>query len=86
MAIDSKIDSNNLRQKKRSIHKKVPLWKDKLDSRIRMELGRAAEAERLAKATGNEELLALQHLHEKGIITDAELTELKGRIIDEFNE
>ena len=42
-------DSRNLKQSKRSIHRKVPGWKQKVDARIRMELGKAAEQLRTAK-------------------------------------
>jgi len=39
-------DSNNLRQKSSSIHRKVPNWKSRLDSTIRVELGQAMSGNR----------------------------------------
>ena len=36
-------DSTNLKQSRRSIHRKVPGWKQQLDTRIRIALGKAGE-------------------------------------------
>jgi len=74
-------DSLNLKQSKSRIHRKVPLWKAQLDSRIRVALGRASEKLRAASTELNRELADLKNLHDKKIITDAEFVELKARIV-----
>jgi hypothetical protein len=73
-------DSVNLDQSKNSIHRKVPLWKQPLDSRIGMELGKSSEAIRVAGPKVSRELADLQNLHQKGIITDVQFAEAKDRI------
>jgi hypothetical protein len=74
-------DSTNLDQTEKRIHKKVPLWKARLDSRIRMELGRASEAIRTAGPGVSRELADLQNLRDKGLITDAQFEEIKESIV-----
>jgi hypothetical protein len=49
-------NSNNLKQKSRSIHRKVPSWKSRLDNSIRIELARAASSD-TAEATNTNALV-----------------------------
>jgi hypothetical protein len=74
-------NSINLDQTEKKIHKKVPLWKAMLDSRIRMQLGKASENIRTAGPGVSREIADLQNLHDKGLITDAQFEEIKESIV-----
>ena len=80
-------DSRNLKQKSRSIHRKVPVWKGTLDDNIRLALGQAAEYYRKHPANEQvddmaEELEKLSSLRRSGILTDEEYRTLRQRVID----
>ena len=77
-------DSKNLDQKKNSIHRKVPDWKIRLDSKIRIELGRSA-SEQAGKARAAEELKTelsrLADLFESELISEKEYRQLKSEVL-----
>ena len=90
-------DSHNLRQSSRSIHRKVPAWKARFDSKLKMELGRVA-AQQQAPSEGQsrprsgngksdivslaEELSALGKLRDDGLLTEDEFAALKARALE----
>ena len=79
-------DSQNLKQKKRSIHRKVPAWKLRFDTDIRTALGQAAL---LARTNHNDDTGAsskqlnwISKLRNDGILTDQEYSDIKQRILN----
>jgi hypothetical protein len=81
-------NSRNLKQTEKKIHRKVPLWKDRLDSDFRIALGNASRysgtrmyedgiSDSLA-----ENLSKLNELHKSGVLTDEEFAMLKQRLIN----
>lgn len=71
-------DSSNLRQDEDSIHRKVPVWKKQLDTKIRIELGKATAQNN--QQPGSLELEQLNNLRKKGVITEAEFRIFKARL------
>ena len=69
-------NSKNLKQTEDSIHKKARLWKETLDTKIRIELSNATPKLNVIDA----DLQNLTSLHKKGFITDEEFTAIKDRI------
>lgn len=74
--------SENLKQSNRSIHKKAPLWKETLDTKLKIELGKAAM--RLSQPTNpreNSDISILDALNKKGYLTPTEYSQIKSRIL-----
>jgi len=69
-------NSNNLKQKKNSIHRKAPLWKNTLDSRIRAELSNSQKASNSTKSS----LKSLSYLYKNGFVTKDEYETIKQRV------
>ena len=71
-------DSTNLKQSKRSIHRKAPLWKDQLDTKIKLAVAQSAMAnKRNPHNSGMQELMLLKKY---GHVTDEEYNRIKARI------
>ena len=77
-------NSSNLKQKKKSIHRKAPLWKEAIDSNIRIELGRESTVN---DDSSNEiEYAQLDSLYEKGFILEDEYLAIRKRINDSYSQ
>jgi len=82
-------DSINLKQTSSSIHRKVPQWKTRLDSKIRQELGQVSgladmqdPGTKLAIDELADDLVKLDGLRKAGVISVDEFTALKERAIE----
>ena len=71
-------NSSNLRQSEKSIHRKAPLWKETLDTKIRVQVADIS----LSKQASNADLDRLNALHANGFVTQEEYENIKNRIKD----
>lgn len=81
--------SSNMNQSSRSIHRKAPLWKEDLDSKIRIEMGREAAAQLSEPIAGEQtkngadalkSTESIRHLLRAGVISREEHDELLERV------
>lgn len=73
-------DSLNLRQSEDSIHRKAPLWKQTLDTRIRVEMANISTKEVPGSKEISSDIKMLDSLYSKGFLTKIEYEVIKERI------